>query len=261
MLESFLDHVLSPLLRMQPLLSIAIIAFIITIIITLIHKFTTDQKKMREIKDEMKGHQEEMKKYKNDPKKMMDINKKAMEKNMEFMKHSLKSMLFSFLPIILIFGWLNAHMVYYPIMPEQEFDVTLTFDPSAIGKNVTLVETIPSEGINLLSSEIQKIESLGIKKTFGTNWVGSANFKLEGPEGKYTIRFEYDGRNYEKDVLITEERRYEEPELKINDGTALKSIKIGNEPIRPLFGIGWLGTYIIFSMVFSIALRKILNVV
>ncbi|MDD5087084.1 MAG: EMC3/TMCO1 family protein [Candidatus Nanoarchaeia archaeon] len=261
MFESVLDPIFSPLLKIQPIFSIAIIAFIVTVIITLIHKFTTDQKKMKEIKEEMKSHQNEMKKCKNDPKKMMDINKKVMEKNMEFMKHSLKPMLFSFLPIIIIFGWLNTHMVYYPIMPEQEFDITLTFDPSAIGKDVALIEIIPPEGIDLLNSETQKIESLGIKKTFGTNWVGSANFKLEGLEGKYTIRFEYEGRNYEKDVLITEERRYEEPELKVNDGTALKSIKVGNEPIKPFFGIGWLGTYIIFAIVFSMALRKILNIV
>ncbi len=261
MLESILDPIFSPLLKMQPIFSIAIFAFIVTFIITIIHKFTTDQKKMKEIKDEMKGHQDEMKKCKDDPKKMMDIQKKAMEKNMEFMKHSLKPMLFSFLPIILIFGWLNAHMAYYPIMPGQDFDVTLTFDPSAIGRDVALIETIPNEGIEIVSENIKKIESVGIKKLFGTNWVGSANFRLEGLEGRYTIRFEYEEKIYEKDLLITDERKYEEPELKINDGTALKSIKIENEPIRPLFGIGWLGTYIIFAMVFSIALRKILNVV
>jgi len=261
MLGSILDPIFSPLLKMPPIISIALIAFIVTIIITLIHKFTTDQKKMKEIKKEMKTHQDEMKKCKDDPKKMMDINKKVMEKNMEFMKHSFKPMLFSFLPIILIFGWLNTHMVYYPIMPEQEFDIALTFDPSAIGKEVKLIEIIPSEGIEILNSETQKIESLGIKKTFGTNWVGSANFKLEGLEGRYTLRFEYEETTYEKDLLITEERRYEEPELKINDGTALKSIEVGNEPIKPFFGIGWLGSYIIFAMVFSIVLRKLLNVV
>ena len=48
----------------------------------------------------------------------------------------------------------------------------------------------------------------------------------------------------------------------------LKTIKINNEPKRVInlpfkllgYGGGWLGTYIIFSMIFSMSLRKLLKV-
>ncbi|HHI03967.1 MAG TPA: DUF106 domain-containing protein, partial [Candidatus Woesearchaeota archaeon] len=142
MFEAIVDPILSPLLKLNPLLGIAIISFILTLLITLIHKFVTNQEVMKGLKKDMKDHQDEMKKHKDNPKKVMEIQKKVMEKNMEFMKHSFKPMLFTFIPIIIIFGWLNANMAYYPIMPDQEFEVTLTFDPSAIGKEVTLNSVI-----------------------------------------------------------------------------------------------------------------------
>jgi len=267
MFEAIVDPILSPLLKLNPLLGIAIISFILTLLITLIHKFVTNQEVMKGLKKDMKDHQDEMKKHKNDPKKVMEIQKKVMEKNMEFMKHSFKPMIFTFIPIIIIFGWLNANMAYYPIMPDQEFEVTLTFDPSAIGKEVTLNSVIANDEIKdlqIINGATQKIESVGIKKFFGTKWVGVANWKLKGPEGAYTLTYLFDGEEYDKDIIITNERKYEPVEKRINDGSSLKSIKIGNEPIRPLnlFGwkVGWLGTYIIFSIVFSMIIRKALNV-
>ncbi|MBW2991141.1 DUF106 domain-containing protein [Candidatus Woesearchaeota archaeon] len=51
--ENLLDPIFNPLLRMPPVLAILLIAFLITLFITLIYKFTTDQKKMKTIKTEM----------------------------------------------------------------------------------------------------------------------------------------------------------------------------------------------------------------
>ena len=56
---------------------------------------------------------------------------------------------------------------------------------------------------------------------------------------------------------------YKEPIKRIK-GEVIKSIEIGNAPkkLLNLFGweIGWLGTYIIFSIMFSLVIRKIIKV-
>ena len=262
MFETIVDPILSPLLRLNPLLGIAIISFILTLLITLIHKLVSNQDVMKGLKKDMKDHQDEMKKHKSDPKKVMEIQKKVMEKNMEFMKHSFKPMIFTFIPIIIIFGWLNANMAYYPIMPDQEFDVMLTFDLEGLEKNISLVSVIPEDQLEMINGVTQTVERNKTKKFLGEKWVGVANWKLKGPEGIYTLiySFDDDARAYEKDLIISEERKYALPEKRINDGNSLKSIKVMNEPIKPLFGLGWIWAYIIFSIIFSMTIRKALNV-
>ena len=262
MFETIVDPILSPLLKINPLLGIAIISFILTLLITLIHKFTTNQKVMKGLKEDMKTHQDEMKKHKDNPKKVMEIQKKVMGKNMEFMKHSFKPMIFTFIPIIIIFGWLNANMAYYPIMPDQEFDVMLTFDLEGLEKNISLVSVIPENQLEIINGATQTVERNKTKKFLGEKWVGIANWKLKGPEGIYTLiySFDDDAIAYEKELIITNERKYVLPEKRINDGSSLKSIKIMNEPIKPLFGLGWIWAYIIFSMIFSMTIRKALKV-
>ncbi len=262
MFEAIVNPILSPLLKLNPLFGIIIISFILTLLITLIHKLVTNQDVMKGLKKDMKDHQDEMKKHRDDPKKVMEIQKKVMEKNMEFMKHSFKPMIFTFLPIIIIFGWLNANMAYYPIMPDQEFDVRLTFDMEGLGRNISLVSVIPEDQLEIINGATQTVEQNKTKKFLGEKWVGVANWKLKGPEGIYTLvySFEGDARAYEKDLIISEERKYAIPEKRINDDSSLNSIKIGNEPIKPLFGLGWIWAYIIFSMIFSMTIRKVLKV-
>jgi len=262
MFEAIVNPILSPLLKLNPLFGIIIISFILTLMITLIHKFATNQEIMKGLKDDMKAHQDEMKNHKNNPKKVMEIQKQVMQKNMEFMKHSFKPMIFTFIPIIIIFGWLNANMAYYPIMPDQEFDITLTFDLEGLDKNMSLVSVIPEGQLEIINGATQTVERNKTKTFFSEKWVGVANWKLKGPEGTYTLvySFDDDARAYEKDLIISEERKYAIPEKRINDGSSLKSIKIGNEPIKPLFGLGWIWTYIIFSIIFSMTIRKVLKV-
>ena len=45
---------------------------------------------------------------KDNPEKMTQVNKQLMEKNLTYMKHSMKPMLFTFIPIIVIFGWMRV---------------------------------------------------------------------------------------------------------------------------------------------------------
>jgi uncharacterized membrane protein (DUF106 family) len=247
LLNPVLDPVLSPLLKLPPLLAIFIISAFISALITFIYKFTTDQELMKSLKEKMKEHQKQMKEERNNPQKVMEIQKKSMEHNMKYMMQSMKSTLFTILPIIIIFGWLNMHMAYYPLMPGEEFSVSAIFR-NGVNGNVGL--EVPSE-IELLNDARQNISD------------NMATWNLKGPEGEYIIDIKYGDETFLKEIKITDEREYEPVEKKVNDDK-LKSITVGNEKIVyiNLFGwrIGWLGSYIIFSLVLSTLLRKFLKI-
>jgi len=247
--ESILDPVFNPLLKMTPLIAILLISFILTLIITLVYRFTTDQKKMKKLKEEMKEHQKKIKELsKKDPQKAMQIQSEAMKGNLEYMKSSFKSTLYTLIPIIIIFGWLNAHMAYYPISPNQEFKVTAYF---AEGHAQTIaLATIPE--LEMLGNATQLITG------------GKAEWSLKGGGGEYKLNMNYNNEEYDMPLLISSQHQYAPPEKTIQN-SKLKKIVIGNEKIYPfkeLLGVklNWLWTYIIFSMLISIGLRKILKV-
>lgn len=145
---SLLDPIFNPLLEFNPLLIVLIISAIVCFIITIIYKLTTNQDLMKQLKEETKEFQKEMKELKEDPKKMMEVQKKAMKTNMRYMKHSMRSTLITFIPIILIFGWMNANIAYEPITPNQEFTVSVSLEKGVQGN----VEIIAPEGIRVLTN-------------------------------------------------------------------------------------------------------------
>lgn len=107
MFDSFFNYIFGFLINWNKFIALLIISFILTLIITLIFKFLTDQHLMKTLKEEIKLSQQEAKNHKDNPKKLIEIQKQAMEKNLKLMMHSMKPMLFTFLPIIIVFGWLR----------------------------------------------------------------------------------------------------------------------------------------------------------
>jgi len=246
--ESLLDPIFSPLLRLPPLWAVIIISLVIAVIITVIYKYMTNQKEMKEMKEQIKTYQKEMKGLRHDPKQMMAVQKKAMQINMKYMMHSFKPTIITFIPIIIIFGWLNANLAFAPILPDTAFTTTMFFEENVVGE----AELIVPEEMELMNEQVQEIEN------------DKATWKLKGPAGVHTLEYKYDGQSYLKEVLITEEQTYKAPLQKVKNSEDVKAIQVNNKPLKLLnvFGLklGWIWTYIIFSVVFSVILRKILKI-
>ncbi len=250
--ETLLDPVFRPLLALPPFWAIFLISFVITLAITLVYKYATDQQRMRELKGKVKSYQEKMKQARDKPDKMMKLQQEAMSFNMELMKHSFKPTLYTFIPIIIIFGWLNAHMAFYNLAPAHPFALDATFQPG-IG-NATLT-VIPEQGVTLLSNATQQVNAT------------HASWQLEADAGTYKATVAAGSTTAEKTILVTDERRYEPPAQKYKDN-AVTQVTLSNAAVKPLDGVsllgwrpGWLGTYIILSVLISILLRKLLKVV
>jgi uncharacterized membrane protein (DUF106 family) len=107
----------------EPLHFIYCAAAILSMIITLVYRFGTDQPVMRELKKELKKHQHHMRAHRKDPAKVSEISKKSMEVNMQYMKHTMKPMMITMLPFLFIFTWLRGHfdeLVFFnlPVWPH-----------------------------------------------------------------------------------------------------------------------------------------------
>lgn len=248
-LNPALDTVFGPLLNLSYFWAILILSLLISVVITLIYKYTTNQNLMKDLKMEIKAFQKQMKELKHDPKQMMAVQKKAMETNMKYMMHSMRPMIFTFIPIIIIFGWMTAHFAYEPLMPGEEFSTIALFEDGTEG-SITLVAP---EGIEIISDSIKTIEN------------GEVKWKLKGDAGEYLLEYKYNDRSYTKDILITEEKSYTEPIKSVKEGN-LKAITIIHNPVKIInlyikgWKLGWIGTYIVFSIIFSMLIRKWLKI-
>jgi uncharacterized membrane protein (DUF106 family) len=100
-----LDPSAGALLRWNLTIGMILVVFIITLITTLIQKYGTDQKALKELKHEQKLLQEEMKKYRDNPAKITELSKKQMEFIPKTFKLTSRTILFTGIPFILFFRW------------------------------------------------------------------------------------------------------------------------------------------------------------
>jgi uncharacterized membrane protein (DUF106 family) len=109
-ITSFLDPVFKPIMDFIPgPWNLILFSLTLSVAMTLAYKYITNQKMMKELKDEMKIYQNEMKEYKDNPEKMLNLQKKVMEKNMKYMMESFKPTLITMIPVLIIFMWLRGY--------------------------------------------------------------------------------------------------------------------------------------------------------
>ncbi|RLE46928.1 hypothetical protein DRJ22_00645 [Candidatus Woesearchaeota archaeon] len=241
MFDAFLNVIFGPLLGLGPFWCLFFLSLIVSVITILFTKIFTNQVEMKVLKDELKKYQKQMKELKKDPNKLMEVQKKAMRVNMQYFKKSLKPTLFTFIPIILIFGWMNAHLAFEPLSPGEKFDVVVDFHKGIQG-NVSL----EAQGLEILGPS-----SVVIKDD-------SARFSLKGPAGDYSLLFSSNNASVEKNVVVSTARDYA-PVLEKYKSDVFKSVKIKNKPLK-IFGLGWIWIYIILAVIFSSVLRKLFKV-
>jgi len=248
---ALLDPIFDPLLSMDPLYLIVLTAFCLTLIITIIYKYVSDQKKIKFLRAETKELQQKMrsKEIREDKEQFEKIQKQMSKHTMDMMKQNFKPMFFTILPALLVFGWMSAHLVYLPIIPGLFFNVDVYTAPSFTGAVTFHHDDLFINGGN----EKTPVD-------------GKATWSVRGEEeGRYIMAFQANEQIFEKPVLITEKQSYENP-VQTFDGP-ITSIEIEQKKLQPfgdfsLFGWkpGWLGTYIMISILLSFIFRKLLKV-
>jgi len=234
-------------LALHPTVVVFFFATLGALIIILTSKLVLDQKEMKALRDHQKELQKEMKLYRNDVKKINELNKELMATSSKMFKHSIKLNIYTLIPIIILFSFLSSNFAYYPLHPNSDFNVTLTFGEDVMPSEV---EIIWPEEFELISSPEENLSSLliyGFKAT---------------TSGEYNITFKYKEREFEKDVIITSNQKYA-PVTKNVVESNLKSITLSNEKMKIdlfLFKLNWIWAYILFSLIVNSILRKLFKV-
>jgi len=95
-----------------------LIILVLSLFTTVIQKYATDQKTLREMKEQQKKINEEAKKFRDNPEKMMEIQKESMKFMMPMMKLSMRAVVFTGIPFILFIRWFND---FFTIAGNPEF--------------------------------------------------------------------------------------------------------------------------------------------
>lgn len=99
----------------SPAIDIFLITLVVVLFTTLIHKYMTDQVRIKALKAEMKELQKKMREtMAKDPKKAQAMQQDIMKKNMENMKHMMnpKIMLVTMVPLLVVFTFIGK--IYGP---------------------------------------------------------------------------------------------------------------------------------------------------
>lgn len=99
---------LKELISLNPKLSVILLSFLVTFIMTFVTKKFTDQNRMRELKGIQKACQIRLKDNKGNTEEIGKINQEMMECSMELMKHSFKPLLITMIPLLIFFWWIRG---------------------------------------------------------------------------------------------------------------------------------------------------------
>jgi uncharacterized membrane protein (DUF106 family) len=102
-----LDPTAGSLLNWNLNIGMLIVVLIITVLTTIVQKYATDQKTLKELRTETKEIQKQMKEFKNHPEKMMELQKKQFAMMPKQMKLSMRAIIYTGIPFVLFFRWFN----------------------------------------------------------------------------------------------------------------------------------------------------------
>jgi len=106
-----LDPSAGALLNWNLNLGMLIVVLIITVITTIVQKYATDQKALKELRVEQKDIQKQMKESKDHPEKVMELQKKQFAMMPKQMKLSMRAVIYTGIPFVLFFRWFNDYFI------------------------------------------------------------------------------------------------------------------------------------------------------
>ena len=97
----------------NPVLSLAVVSILVTVVSTLAHKWLTNQEHLASLKKRQKEIQKELRGCK-DGKVMKELNSEMMKLTGVMFKSSMRPMFVTIIPFLILFAWLRS--VFTPVM-------------------------------------------------------------------------------------------------------------------------------------------------
>ncbi len=188
--DSLLQILLIPFHRFHPIVGLTAISILMGTLMVLIYRFTSNQKAIRRVKNQIKIHFMEIRVYKEDLTQMLLAQKKILWDNFKYMGLSLKPGLVLIFLIIFILVPLNARYGYRSFRPEESFIVTVK---TVAGKSPLDLD------ITLKTPEAIEVETppLRLEEEREINW------RLKAKKaGEYLLQFQLPDQTFSKQVVV-----------------------------------------------------------
>jgi len=88
-----------------------IVVFVITLLTTIVQKYGTNQKALKELRKEQKEIQKQMKEFKAHPEKLIELQKKQFKLIPKQFKLSMRAIAYTGIPFILFFRWFGDYFI------------------------------------------------------------------------------------------------------------------------------------------------------
>jgi len=99
-----------------PRISIVVVSLLVSMISTVVTKYTTDQSLLKSVKDRQKEIQKELKEKKYSPsdKRYLELQNELLSLTGKMFKNSFKPLFITMIPFLLLFYWLRS--IFVPLM-------------------------------------------------------------------------------------------------------------------------------------------------
>ncbi|MEK6945741.1 MAG: EMC3/TMCO1 family protein [Nanoarchaeota archaeon] len=103
--HAVLNPTLGALINWNVNIGMTIVVLLITVITTVVQKYTTDQETLKDLKKQQKEMNEKAKQHRSDPQKMLEIQKEMAPLSIKMMKLSMRAFVFTAIPLLLFIRW------------------------------------------------------------------------------------------------------------------------------------------------------------
>ena len=110
-IHSVFNPTLGALLSWNLNIGMLIIVLILSVIMSIIQKYTTNQKELKELKKLQKDLQKKANEHKHDPQKSMQYQKEMMSLMPKQMKLGMRTIVYTGIPFILLFRWFTDYFL------------------------------------------------------------------------------------------------------------------------------------------------------
>jgi hypothetical protein len=248
-----------PLKYISPGWGLVIASLLTGVVMLIIFRHMSNQKKIKWAKDKIKGHILEIRLYRDSPKVIVRAMGRILRYNANYIRYALVPLVFVFIPVVLILINLNFRYNYIGLSPEESVLVKVRLVEETDNSKVTLE---PSEGI------VIETPSLYISSQNEIDWrikvLDKGNHILKVAVGD---RVERKMLWVETDPVLIAPRRVNHSaynvlmnpaEPPLPKDSPLKSIEVDYpKRVNRLLGIRmhWLVIFFVLSLVFAFALK------
>jgi hypothetical protein len=260
------DLMLSPLQSVSPLWSLSLVSVAAGLLMLLVFRYASDQRRIKETKNAIKAHVLELWLFRDDPRIMLASQGRILRLNLRYLKLAVKPLLVVIFPMALMLIYLEGWFSYRPLRPGEAAIVSVQLTPGQTG-SLNQASLQANAGLSV------ETPALRIPAASEVDW----RIRAESV-GTHLLQIEVPGQKVEKTLIVSDKlvpvspRRVidgfwnkllnprEKPILK---ASPLEQVEI-HYPIRSIVVFGWemhwIAVFFIISVISGIALKGLFRV-